>query len=62
MDAVSLVGRVVDMDLGLLTRGNAEAGAFVGAVDVSGLGDVALDLRLRVVGEARNRLDGFLGD
>ena len=50
------------MDLDVLTRGNAEAGVFVDAVDVSGLDDAALDLRLRSIGEARNRLDGFLGD
>ena len=47
------------MDLDFLTRRNAGAGVFVHAVDVSGLDDAALDLRLRVVGEARDRLDGF---
>ena len=50
------------MDLDILTRRNAEAGVFVDAVDVSGLDDAALDLRLRLVGEARNRLDGFFAE
>ena len=58
-DVVTLVGRVVGMDLDVLTMRNAGAGVFVDAVDVSGLDDAALDLRLRLVGEARNRLDGF---
>ena len=58
VDAASLVGRVVDMDLSLLTRRNAEAGVIVDAVDVSGLDDAALNLRLRLVVEPRNYLDG----
>ncbi len=45
-----------------LTRGNAKIGMHVDAVDVAGLDDASLDLRLRQTGRARNQLDGFLAE
>ncbi|MCY4133672.1 MAG: hypothetical protein OXG30_01990 [bacterium] len=51
------------MDCGVLTRENASGSRiFVDAVDVSGLDDSALDARLRQIGQARIRLDGFLAE
>ena len=50
------------MDFRAVTCGNAEGGVHVEAVDVSGLGDAALDVRLRQIGQARNRLEGFLAE
>ncbi|MCY4194320.1 MAG: DUF222 domain-containing protein [bacterium] len=50
------------MESGVLTRGNAGIGIHVDAVDVAGLDDVSLDFRLREIGRARNRLDGFLAE
>ena len=50
------------MDSRALTCGNAGGGVHVDAVDVAGLDDVALDVRLRRIGQARNRLDGFLAE
>lgn len=47
------------MQSGALTRGNAKIGVRVHVVDVAGLDDVSLDLRLRQTARARNRLDGF---
>lgn len=47
---------------GTLTRGNAKTGVYVNAVDVAGLDDASLDLRLRLIGRARNQLDGFLAE
>ncbi|MCY3911595.1 MAG: hypothetical protein OXF99_08765 [bacterium] len=50
------------MDSGVLTRGFARTGVYVDAVDLGGLDDASLDLRLREIGRARNRLDGFLAE
>ncbi len=50
------------MESGTLTRGNAKTGVRVDAVDVAGLDDASLDLRLRLIGRARNQLDGFLAE
>ena len=52
------------MKSGVLTRGNAvnQCGVFVDAADVSRLDDTALDTRLREIGRARNKLDGFLAE
>ncbi|WP_419849076.1 HNH endonuclease [Candidatus Poriferisocius sp.] len=50
------------MESGTLTRGNAKTGVHVHAVDVAGLDDASLDLRLRQIGRARNQLDGFLAE
>ena len=35
---------------------------FVEVADVMGLSDADLDARLRLIGDARNRLDGFLAE
>ena len=48
------------MDSGGLTRDNTKNGVRVDPVDVAGLDDVSLDARLRLIGRARNQLDGFL--
>ena len=48
------------MDSGTLTRGNREIGVRVDPVDVTGLDNAALDVRLRLIGQARNQLDGYL--
>ena len=45
-----------------LTRDNSVTGVHVDAVDVGGLDDVYLNLRLRLIGRARNQLDGFLAE
>ncbi|WP_419923849.1 HNH endonuclease [Candidatus Poriferisocius sp.] len=50
------------MESGVLTRVNAGTGVRVDAVDVAGLDDASLDLRLRLIGRSRNRLDGFLAE
>ena len=50
------------MDIGAVTCGNAKGGVHIEAADVSGLDDAALDMRLRRIGQARNRLDGFLAE
>ncbi len=50
------------MESGALTRGNAKACVRVDTVDVAGLDDVSLDLRLRLIGQACNHLDGFLAE
>ena len=50
------------MESGVLTRQNAGSGVHVDAVDVAGLDDAGLDLRLRLIGRARNQLDGFLAE
>ena len=50
------------MESGVLTRENAGMGVHLDAVDVAGLDDAGLDLRLRQIGRARNRLDGFLAE
>ncbi|MCY4036849.1 MAG: DUF222 domain-containing protein, partial [bacterium] len=50
------------MESGVLTRENAGIGIHVDAVDVAKLDDVSLDFRLREIGRARNRLDGFLAE
>lgn len=50
------------MEFEALTRVNARAGVCVDAVDVAGLDDDSLDLRLRQTARARNRLDGFLAE
>ena len=50
------------MESGVLTSRNAGVGVCVDAVDVSGLDDVSLDARLRLIGRARNQLDGFLAE
>ncbi len=50
------------MESGVLTRENAGSAVYVDAVDVAGLDDAGLDLRLRQIGRARNRLDGFLAE
>ncbi len=47
---------------GALTRGNARVGVHVDAVDITGLDDASLDLRLRLIGRSRNQLDGFLAE
>ena len=52
----------IDMDSGVLTRGFAGVGVHVDAVDLAGLDDASLDSRLREIGRARNRLDGFLAE
>ena len=46
----------------VLTRGFAGVGVHVDAVDLAGLDDASLDLRLREIGRARNRLDGLLAE
>ena len=61
-EAVTGVGKLVDMESGLLTRGFTGTGVHVDAVDVSGLDDAGLDLRLRLIGRARNQLDGYLAE
>ncbi|MXW42083.1 MAG: DUF222 domain-containing protein [Acidimicrobiia bacterium] len=50
------------MDSRLLTRENSTTGVHLEAVNVAGLDDVALDLRLCQIGRARNQLDGFLAE
>ena len=50
------------MDFGAVTCGNAGNGVHVDAVDVAGLDDAGLDARLRRIGQARNRLEGFLAE
>ena len=50
------------MNYKAVTCGNAGDGVHVEAVDVSGLDDAALDVRLRRIGQARNRLEGFLAE
>lgn len=50
------------MESGVLTRGNTGVGVHVEAVDLAGLDDASLDLRLREIGRALNRLDGFLAE
>lgn len=62
IEAVTGVGTMVGMESGLLTRGNSTRGVHLDAVDVAGLDDVSLDLRLRQIGRARNQLDGFLAE
>lgn len=47
------------MDFGAVTCGNDGGGAHVEAVNVATLDDAALDLRLRLIGQGRNRLDGL---
>jgi len=46
----------------VLTRDNAATGVHVDVVDVAGLDDAGLDLRLRQIGRGRNQLDGFLAE
>ena len=62
MDDVTGVCRLVGMESGTLTRGNASTGVHVDSVDIAGLDDASLDLRLRQIGRARNQLDGFLAE
>ena len=50
------------MESGTLTRGNARVGVHVDAVEITGLDDASLDLRLRQIGRALNQLDGFLAE
>ncbi|WP_419917645.1 HNH endonuclease [Candidatus Poriferisocius sp.] len=62
------------MELGVLSRENTYvgerpaaacgvgSGVHVDAVEVVGLDDAGLDLRLRLIGRARNRLDGYLAE
>ena len=50
------------MEIGAVACGNGGGGVCVEAVDVSGLDDAALDARLRLIGQGRNRLDGFLAE
>ena len=52
------------MNAGVLTRENVavEGSVIVDSVDVSGLDDSALDARWRQIGQARNRLEGFLAE
>ncbi len=44
------------------SAGGAGSGVRVEVVDVAGLDDAGLDARLRLLGSARNRLDGFLAE
>ena len=48
------------MESGVLTSRNAGGAVHVAPVDVSGLDDASLDLRLRLIGRACSQLDGFL--
>ncbi len=50
------------MDFGAVTCGNGEGGICVEAVDVASLDDASLDARLRLIGQGRNRLEGFLAE
>lgn len=50
------------MTIGAVTCGNVGGGVRVDAVDVAGLDDAGLDVRLRLIGNARNRLEGFLAE
>lgn len=50
------------MKSGTLTRENASTGVHIEAMDITGLNDASLDLRLRQIGQARNQLDGFLAE
>ncbi|MCQ3810880.1 MAG: HNH endonuclease [Acidimicrobiia bacterium] len=50
------------MDFGAVTCGNGGGGVCVEAVDVASLDDASLDARLRLIGQGRNRLEGFLAE
>ena len=50
------------MDFGAVTCGNGEGRVCVNAVDVGGLDDAGLDARLWLIGQGRNRLEGFLAE
>lgn len=50
------------MGSGAVTWGNGGGGVYVDAVDLGGLDDAGLEARLRQIGQARNRLEGFLAD
>lgn len=50
------------MESEALTRGNARADVRIDAVDVAGLDDASLYLRLRQTVRACNQLDGFLAE
>lgn len=50
------------MDFGAVTCGNGGGGVCVEAVDLAALDDAGLDARLRIIGQGRNRLEGFLAE
>jgi len=50
------------MDSRSVNCGNGGGGVHVDAVDVAGLDDAGLDARLRLIGQGRNRLEGFLAE
>ncbi len=50
------------MDFRAVTCGNAGNGVHVEAVDVASLDDAGLDARLRLIGQGRNRLEGYLAE